>query len=458
VIIPAIIVVLLAFAALVISGVKDSAKVAAGIFSFHIFTLIGFIIFGAWSVLTGHSFFHANLEITKTIVASHHGLLPTLFLAFSACLLGVSGFESSANFVEEQEKGVFKKTLRNMLIGVAIFNPLIALVVLSVMPVEAIAQAKDFLLAEASFGMGGILLLGWIAVDAFLVLCGAVLTSYIGVSGLVNRMALDDCLPSFLIKENAKGSHPRIIWMFFLLCTSILLVTKGDLLSLAGVYTISFLGVMTLFALGNLILRQTRPELKRPYTAPFFFVVFAFFATAIGIVGNSLIDPHNDFFFLTYFMPAMLVVLLNIYRQQMVGGLMKVTTWFPPLHKWLSKAHDDSVNQRFYIFIHHASLLYKAIEYVHRNENGWNITFVHCKRGEKGQRKELEELIPVLQNAGFYPHLNLQFEYIDEEFSADLVQKYAASKKIPRNRIFIGSIHNHHEFDYDDFGGVRIIS
>ena len=40
---------------------------------------------------------------------------------------------------------------------------------------------------------------------------------------------------------------------FFLLCSSILILTDGDLLSLAGVYTIAFLGVMSLFAFGNLV-------------------------------------------------------------------------------------------------------------------------------------------------------------------------------------------------------------
>jgi hypothetical protein len=41
-------------------------------------------------------------------------------------MLGISGFESSANFVEEQQPHVFPKTLRNMWIVVSIVNPLLA--------------------------------------------------------------------------------------------------------------------------------------------------------------------------------------------------------------------------------------------------------------------------------------------------------------------------------------------
>jgi len=37
-----------------------------------------------------------------------------IFLDSSASMFGVSGFESLANFIEEQQKGVFPKTFKNM--------------------------------------------------------------------------------------------------------------------------------------------------------------------------------------------------------------------------------------------------------------------------------------------------------------------------------------------------------
>jgi amino acid transporter len=456
-IIPAIIIVLFAFAMLVIAGVKDSAKVAAFIFGFHIFTLLGFIVLGFLSIQHGTNF-SANLAQTAEIIAHRGGLPQTLFFAFSACLLGVSGFESSANFVEEQQKGVFKKTLRNMLIGVAVFNPLIALVVLNILPLSEIATAKDFLLAEAAYQIGGLAILGWIAINAFMVLCGAVLTSYVGVTGLVNRMSLDDCLPPLLAKENKNGSYPRIILAFFALCTSILLITKGDLLSLAGVYTISFLAVMTLFALGNLILRQTRSDLKRPYKAPFFFIIIAFFATAFGLLGNAIIDSRNVVFFLIYFVPAILIVYSIIYKKDLIKSLKKAFKFIVPVYEWLQKVYLETINAKFYVFIHHRSRLHNILEYISRNENGHNIVLVHCKNGDDGEKDRIEQLIPYLKEAGVYPDFNIEFEYIDNNFSPDVVDEFATRKGINKNRIFIGSIHEDHSFDYDELGGVRIIS
>ena len=73
-----------------------------------------------------------------------------------------------------------------------------------------------------------------IAIDACLVLAGAVLTSYVGVGGLVHRMTLDQCFPQFLLKSNRWHSYPYIILGFMALCLSILYLTKGDILLLGG--------------------------------------------------------------------------------------------------------------------------------------------------------------------------------------------------------------------------------
>ncbi len=454
--IPTIVLILLSFAILVIKGVKDSAKVAAAIFLFHILVLTCFVIFGFYKIYTVGGVRELNVIETSNILVKQGGMLSMIFIAFAASLLGVSGFESSANFVEEQASGVFKKTLRNMLLGVAIFNPLIAYVVLSAVPISEVIAAKDFILAEVSLVLGGMPLLGLVAVDAFLVLCGAVLTSYVGVSGLIKRMSLDECLPEFLLKENEHGSNPRILIMFFALCTSILLVTKGNLLSLAGVYAISFLGVMTMFALGNLILRKTRPELKRSYRAPLMFVLVAAGATALGILGNAAIDFNNVFYFLMYFIPALAFVMVVIFKDKVLRYLMGMFKFSKVLHKWLDAIHRATLSSKYYIFIHHANRLYPTLKYVHDNETGTHVRIVHCD-GDAEERDSIKRLLPALSKAGVFPHFKIDFDYLPEEFGPLAIAHYSKKRHIHRNRIFIGAIHGHHDFDYEDLGGVRII-
>jgi len=118
-------------------------------------------------------------------------LLTALFYGFSSAMLGVSGFETSSQFIEEQQPGVFEKTLKNMWTGVMIFNPLLSLISFAALPIDEIVENKDTVLAGTARVIGhwvkkklhfpdhwevGSALSIWVSLDAFVVLAGAVLT------------------------------------------------------------------------------------------------------------------------------------------------------------------------------------------------------------------------------------------------------------------------------------------
>jgi hypothetical protein len=69
---------------------------------------------------------------------------------------------------------------------------------------------------------------------------------------------------------------------------------------------------MTLFATGNILLKVRRNRLQRDFVASWPTVLFAFSATVIGIVGNIVMKPENFFFFLYYFIPAVLLVTIML--------------------------------------------------------------------------------------------------------------------------------------------------
>ncbi|MEZ4704073.1 MAG: APC family permease [Bdellovibrionota bacterium] len=139
------------FALLAIWGIGESAVVALCIFVFHLLTLGIFSVIGL-----GYLFHDPSVLIKNWHAPSEYGLISALFFGFSAALLGISGFESSANYIEEQEPGVFPKTLRNMWVAVTVLNPLIALIALAVIPISVIEVQKDSLLATVSSEMVGI--------------------------------------------------------------------------------------------------------------------------------------------------------------------------------------------------------------------------------------------------------------------------------------------------------------
>ncbi len=459
-VIPVTIGVLIIFALLVISGVKDSAKVAMAIFLTHIATLIAFVILGGIYLMNHQNQFAFNWNVTQGLLTAQP-LWMILFLGFSSSLLGVSGFESSANFVEEQKNGVFKKTLRNMLLGVVIFNPLVALLSLGISGIPDIKASADFLLADEARIVGGSLFQIIVVIDAFLVLCGAVLTGFIGVSGLMNRMSLDEALPMWFSKINAKGAFPRIVLFFLLFCISILLITNGQLASLAGVYAISFLSVMSMFAIGNIILKIGRSDLKRLYAFPIIFVVMAFSATFIGLIGNIVLDIRNLFFFLIYFAPFLLLVSAYMYRDYLVVFLEKITKNNSLLNQIVHVIFRNVTKGKYIAFIHKPDRLYNILKYINNNEAGRHVIILHCKDENDSINdevwEELQKVIPILPKAGVFGHLKLELEQIDGVFGPEIIDRASRKYNVPKNRIFIGTIHHHHSFVYEDLGGVRII-
>ena len=249
--------VLLVFTGLVILGIKESAFVAVIIFLIHIATLVLLVLSAAWFIFNnGFQIFQINWQLP---IASG-SMSNALFFGFAAAMLGISGFESSANFVEEQQPGVFPKTLRNMWAIVSFFNPLLAFLIICIIPLAQVGEHKESLLAFIGATTGGTRLALLISIDAVLVLCGAVLTSFVGVSGLLERISLDRILPNFFLKKTKSGANYRIVIAFFILCISVLFITRGGLEALAGVYTFSFLAVMGLFGIGNLMLKIKRQE------------------------------------------------------------------------------------------------------------------------------------------------------------------------------------------------------
>lgn len=468
------------FAILTINGVKDSANVAMAIFGFHIVTLSVFVILGVIYlnnqggidyILSDKSIWHINSQLTfgdlldrmKRVTGGQYPIIMLLFLAYSSSLLGVSGFESSANFVEEQAAGVFKKTLRNMLIGVSFFNPIIAFLALNLTTLPVISETRDFLLADEAHIIGGDIFKYILVIDAFLVLCGAVLTSFVGITGLVKRMALDECLPQFLTKENSKGSSTVIILSFFALCVSILFITQGNLSSLGGVYAIAFLSVMSMFGLSNIILKTTRPELKKGYTFPSFLVVLAIISTVVGVFGNVFAkdgkvgDFGNFLYFTVYFVPLFGFVWCYIYRDLIIKFLLKVTHGNGRVLTWYSMI----TKSRYAVFVHKPSHLFSSLNYINQNEAGRNVIVAHCDDeddpSDDKYKEELSVMVPMLQSAGVFPHLKLKLHKCHSQFGPQSIKEIADRYNIPINRIFIGSIKNHHDFNYDDLGGVRII-
>jgi amino acid transporter len=452
------IIVLAGFAVLAIIGITESAIVALSIFIFHMVTLALFCVIGFCNIPSDFHILKANM----TTLHNGNELLIALAMGFSAALLGISGFESSANFVEEQKAGVFRKTLRNMLIAVAVINPLTSILSLNMLPIDQIVVNKENLLSHMALMMGGQGFRTMLVIDAALVLAGAVLTSFVGVTGLVQRMALDQCLPQFLLKKNRRGTSHRIIIIFFLLCSSILIVTGGSLLSLAGVYTISFLGVMTLFGLGNILLKIRRNELKRTYRASWLTILVAIAATSLGIVGNVIIDYKNLLFFLRYFIPTILLVVMMYLRIPLLKAILEVlNNMMTRLLVWRTIVVDRILaitDQKVMVFARGGELsrLHDAFNYIRNNESSCSIVVVHLfSKPDDDQSEAIQKSIETLGR--IFTTLKIKFHSRQGQFGPEIIETLSREYDVAINNIFIGAPEEKHNFSIQELGGVRVI-
>ncbi|MET3978239.1 amino acid transporter [Mucilaginibacter sp. UYP25] len=458
--IPATIMVLGIFMMLAIIGIGESAIVAVIIFITHLASLSLLVLMCCWFLFNnGLTTFLTNWHLPLT----SGSILTALFLGFSAAMLGISGFESSANFVEEQKLGVFPKTLRNMWRVVSFFNPVIALLALAVLPMSSINGHKESLLSFMGFTAGG----GWlsylISIDAVLVLCGAVLTSYVGVTGLAERITLDRILPNFFLAKTRRGVNYRIVVGFFILCVSILLVTKGDLASLAGVYTFSFLLVMALFGVGNLLLKVKRQKLPRMEKAPVLSVLIAVGFIIAAFLGNMRLNLASFYVFLHYLIPAMLFILIMLNRARIIKWLIYSTTHVGlPIRKLVIKIFRPyrslvKINSQELVFFtrgDNVAILNRVMMYVEDNEATKKLKIVHICNSESNN-DHLKKDIEVLDRA--YPDIDIHFAEIEGKFGPELIERLSQEWKIPKNFMFIGAPGDKFPYHVSELGGVRLI-
>lgn len=452
---------LFGFMILVILGIGESAKVATGIFIFHITSLI---------LLCGFSIYYFFSHGFETLFANFSepvegGVTTALFFGFCAAMLGISGFESSANYVEEQQKGVFPKTLRNMWILVTVFNPLLAFLALAIIPMGAIDMHEETLLSFMGATSGGNWLSTVISIDATLVLSGAVLTSYVGVSGLVERMSLDRILPKFLVKKNRRGSSYFIPLMFFALCVSILLLTNADLPSLAGVYTIAFLSVMVLFGVGNFLLKTKRERLPRPERVGWIALIIAILGVGSALIGNIVLNPDYLAIFLEYLLPALFLVGLMLFRIQILKVILIIiryltsnkNTFMDGFNRKVRKLIAKINSQQFVFFTNNddIAVLNRVLHYIERNENTKRLKIVTVLEDSKHIAPNLKRDVSVLNRA--YPNIHIEFVEEHGTFGAEKIKELSKKWDIPINYMFIGSPGIGSPFTLEELGEVRLI-
>jgi amino acid transporter len=207
-----------------------------------------------------------------------------------------------------------------------------------VMPLDFIYDHPGDLLARMAGILGGNGAKVLVVVDAIIVLCGAVLAAYVGVSSLLKTLATDSILPNFLSLTNSRNAAYMAIITF---CTfSILLFilvfsphNPTDIGSFGGVFAIAFLCVLLSFIYANILLKLYRQNLGRLVIAQWwevFFCLGSILAALLGLLylaflpfprtlmsffaGNLILAPDVFSLFVIYLSGCLIVVILMFAR------------------------------------------------------------------------------------------------------------------------------------------------
>ncbi|KAF4324214.1 hypothetical protein BBO99_00000070 [Phytophthora kernoviae] len=488
-IVPATIGLLFLFALLSLIGITESAVVALVIFIAHATTLavlcalsVVFIVKDDFQILRANfNTDFPDINLAGDIMSGN--FLTAVFFGTSTAMLGISGFETSSQFVEEQADGVFPKTLRNMWWGVAIFNPLISLLSLGVIPLNGpggIIDKRNTVLAEMGLHVAGENMQLAVALDAFVVLSGAVLTAYVGVTGLMRRLASDRVVPDFLLITNKwRGTNHFIIIGYFLVATSLVLILHGDTETLSGVYTYAFLGLMTLFGIGCMLLKFKRADLPRTVIAPWWSCILGVSMVVTTFMGNLLGDPTILTYFSLYFIAVLSLVYIMFERTFVLRLCMYCMQRLCPSQR---DNDEDKASETFSLrtgarggktiarFIReinepaifffcktpNLNIINKAILYVRTNEQTQSLFIVHCHPRGTLAPDGFKETVSMFDHV--YLKIKLNFLSVEGPFGPAMVEWISRRYNQPKNLMFIKQPNHDFAHTIASLGGVRVIT
>jgi len=452
------------FAVLVLMGIKESAGVAQVILVVHIFTLTLLCVCSAVYVIVDPSTLRENLntpfpDVQLGGVIRTGSFATALFFGYSSAILGVSGFESSSQFVQSQAPGVFLKTLRNMWVGAIVFNPMISFLALGVLPLARIVEDESVVLAKMAKHVGNWMVAGgegdglvpgggeggkgvwlevWVSLDAFFVLSGSLLTAYVGVCGLIQRMASDRCLPQFLLHRNKwRRTTHNIILGYFCLSAALVLILEGNVTDLSGVYSLAFLAVLLLFTFGTMLLKFKRPSLPREVTVSWMSVVVAFIMIFLGLLGNLMGDPQVLLVFLAYVAAAGTLVLgmfqwTNLLRLAVLV-LRRVCPGVSTQGLQRELALAQSVPAVFFCKADDVYVLNKALSYVTANEQSRHLMVIHVHDKEQAPPPLLAKHVENFDT--MYPKIKCTLLTIEGHFGPPLIEFLHRELKVPVNMV-----------------------
>jgi amino acid transporter len=454
------------FALVAVMGTRDSATLSLLIFGVHLVTLTMLMV--ACVVYMARHPLALMDNLGRLRGAGAGDVVLSLFKGYCLALLGMTGFEQSCNFVQEQSPGVYPKTLRNMWWMSVLYNIPMSLLTLAILPLETVEMYPDNTLSVLAAQVGGSWLWYLVAVDAVVVLCAGVLTAFIGIAGTIVHLAQDGVLPRFLLERNARfGSYHYAILSFLVVCLTLYFCVLGNVYQLSVIYAMVFIVMVLIFSLGNLMLKYKRGRLPRTIRSSTFITLIAAIGLVVGLCGNLYLNRDLIGYFFLYFVFFFVISQVVLHRAKLAKTLYFYMDKIKFVHTHWSRLpnflvrHMNRWSSKTTIFFTNTDEIYvlnKAILYAVANESAGRIKIVHIIQDEESERVSIGKLKKQRQILDeLHPKITVDLVFAVGTFSPDTVLDMSRHLNVPTSMMFMACPGPGFAYGIQEFNGVRII-
>jgi amino acid transporter len=222
------------------------------------------------------------MSLTKESLGWLHGswvsqlTLVLLFVGFGHSVLAMSGEETLAQVsreIEHPKLKNLKKTGVVIFIYSLLFTGLVSFFAVMIIPDSIRPNFFANIIGGISMYLWGplwakLIFHGFVVIVGVLILAGAQNTSIVGANGVLNRLSEDGVLTSWFQRPHHRfGTSYRLINLIVLLQLATIILSRGNVFILAGLYAFGVIWSFTLNALAVLVLRYTEPH-NRQWKVP----------------------------------------------------------------------------------------------------------------------------------------------------------------------------------------------
>ncbi|KAF7291283.1 AAAP amino acid permease [Mycena indigotica] len=482
--------ILFAFAVISLSGLKESARIAAVLLLFHLLTMVVLAISACVrlglnsgeEVVLGANWRMGNAGLGP------RGVVRQLFDGFCLGMLGLTGLEcklspytgslialahylpgvpsytpffaSAPSSSKQATTSTFSRVLRNLHYPAIVLTTGMMLLVLALVPLGELLTvnggSSGNLLSLLANRAGGRWLRTLVVIDATVVLCGGVLTGILSACQLCEQLAKDRILPSMFFSTLPFTQAPYVsIILFTILCAAFYASGGMSTTVVSKMFSLVWLTLMGVFPLVLLLLRFNRGRLlqsgQTTTRTRLSTIFFALLITCVVFAGNVAIDVSTARYFAAYLFGVLLVFGATQNQVRMLRAVYWVYDQYPALHG-RSRLGQRMVGlmgrlrqQPVCVLVKgdEINLLLHMIIYVRDNEETSCIKLVHfCGRGDEEDAvgddqvpSELEANAKILDEA--FPEITIDLIIVQDTFSSSSVGALAKRLEIPTALMFM---------------------